>query len=187
MIQIDNILIDEDIVKAKFSCDLKKCKGACCTFPGEYGAPLLDSEIAQIEKALPEAKKYLSPKSLKVLEQDGFFEGSDGDYSTVCIDKKDCVLVFYEGDVAKCALEKAFFDGKAEFRKPISCHLFPIRVGSFGGSYLYYEKISECEPAKEKGKAEEIPLYESLKDSLTRSFGEKWYSKLDSYIKENIK
>lgn len=185
MLLIDDILIDQDIATSSFSCDLEKCKGACCTFPGDSGAPLLMEELEQIEKAVPEAKKYLSKRSLEILEKKGFHEGSGDELGTICIDKKDCVFVFYEGDVAKCSLEKAYFDGKTKFRKPISCHLFPIRIGKFGGDKLYYEKFNECKPGRKKGKKEKIRLIDSVKDALIRSYGEEWFEKLENEIEKN--
>lgn len=187
MIVIDNVLIDNDIAKAEFACDLKECKGACCTFPGDSGAPLKKAEIPEIEKSLNAAKEYLSDRSLKVLEEKGFVEGPDDDITTVCIDKKDCVFVFYENDIAKCAIEKAFFDGKTDFRKPISCHLFPIRVGEFGGDRLYYEKFSECKPGRERGRKTKAPLIENVKEGLIRAYGTEWYEKLENEIKDNYK
>ena len=112
------------------------------------------------------------------MESEGFYEGREGKYTTVCINKKDCVFVYYEGKIALCALERAFSDGKTNFRKPISCHLFPIRVGNYGGKYIYYEKIEECEAAVCKGRKEHKYLGCSVKDSLIRAFGEEWTNKL---------
>ncbi len=178
MIVVDDILIDESIPNAHFLCDLKKCKGACCTFPGEYGAPLLDEEIPEIEKCVEAAKEYLSPKSLHILATEGYIQGKPGKYTTVCINHRDCVFVYYQGNIALCALEKAYIDGKTQFRKPISCHLFPIRVGNYGGKFLYYEKIEECEPAMKNGKAQKVKLSESVKEALIRAYGEEWYSKM---------
>lgn len=185
MLLIDDILIDQDVVTSSFSCDLEKCKGACCTFPGDSGAPLLEHEIDQIKKAAPFAKEYLSKRSLEILDKNGFHEIVDDELATVCIDKKDCVFVFYEGDVAKCALEKAYFDGKTDFRKPISCHLFPIRVGKFGGDKLYYEKFDECKPGRKKGKSEKVKLLDSVKDALIRAYGEDWFLKLKKEVEKN--
>jgi len=180
MYNLDDILIDEDVLSAYFSCDLIKCKGACCTFPGEYGAPLKDEEIEDMRNSLEAARDYLSERSKKILDKYGFYEGKKGKLTTVCIDKKDCVFVYYENNIALCALEKAFFEGKSRFRKPISCHLFPIRVGNYGGKYLYYEKIEECDPAIDKGCKEKRRLVESLEESLKRSFGDDW---TDKFIK----
>lgn len=184
MYSIDNILLDESILSTNFTCDLERCKGACCTFAGEFGAPLLDEEIPEMEKVLDVAIGYLSERSRQYLKDHGFFEGFSGSYSTKCIDKKDCVFVYYERDVAKCAIEKAYFDGKIHFRKPLSCHLFPIRVGDFGGKYLYYEVIKECKPAIEKGNFESTPMHEAVKESIIRLLGEDWYNNLLKFKKE---
>jgi hypothetical protein len=126
-------------------------------------------------KALPAAMEYLSEKSISIIQEEGFIEQTGEVYHTVCIEKKDCVFVYYSGDIALCSLEKAFIDGKTDFRKPVSCHLFPVRVGNFGGKYLYYEKIKECEPAIKNGKVQKLKIYDSVKDALIRSFGENWY------------
>lgn len=101
-----------------------------------------------------------------------------GDRSVACIDDADCVFVYYENSVAKCAIEKAYHNGESDFRKPLSCHLFPIRIADFGGPYLHYEQIEECEPGRELGARLGIPMVESLKDSLVRAFGEKAYARM---------
>ncbi len=186
MYKIDEILIDEDVLTSYFSCDLRKCEGACCTFPGEYGAPLKDEEIEEINNSVEAAKEYLSERSLKILGRDGFYEGEKGKLNTVCIDKKDCVFVFYDGQIALCALEKAYFEGKSKFRKPISCHLFPIRVGNYNSKYIYYERIEECDPAIEKGCRERIKLADSLKEALERAYGDEWTEKFIT-LSNNIK
>ena len=178
MYSIDNILIDEDIISSCFTCNLDKCKGACCTFPGEFGAPLQDSEIGIISQNLDSAEEYLGRRSLTILKDEGFFEGEKGSYTTMCIKKKDCVFVYYQDKIAKCALEKAYFEGKSEFRKPLSCHLFPIRDAKFGNDYLYFEKINECIPGVHLGNVEQTRLYVFLKDAIVRAKGEEWYSQL---------
>jgi hypothetical protein len=182
MILIGNILVDNEITKLKFFCNTDKCKGACCTFPGEVGAPLLDSEIEQIKNAIEPAFEFLSERAKSVIRAEGAIQGSPGNYSTNCIDKKDCVFVYYEGDVAKCSIEKAYLSGKTKFRKPISCHLFPIRVSNFSGTYLYFSKYEECEPAFKYGEEENIHLVEMLKDALVRAYGNEWYEYLWNYI-----
>lgn len=187
MILIDNILLEEEITEASFSCDLNKCKGACCTFPGKIGAPLQEEEINKLYENLENAKKYLSKKSIDYIDKHGFYEGSKYNYSTVCIDKKDCVFVYYENSVAKCAIEKAYFEGLSSFRKPISCHLFPIRVSTSGRKYLYYQNIPECKPAVKKGNSENVQLVNFSKDALTRAYGEEWYNKASEYAKKNGK
>lgn len=185
MIHINNISVETEILNAKFACDLRECNGGCCTFPGDFGAPLLDGEIDFIRNSLDAASKYLSERSKSVIEINGFAEGSAGSMTTVCIDRRDCVFVFYEGDVAYCALERAFIDGMTSFRKPISCHLFPIRVGdSAGWKSLRYEKIPECYPATVKGENEGIALVENLEEGLKRAFGATWYKELIERLHE---
>ena len=183
MISLDGILVDESILHSYFSCNISACKGACCTFPGDFGGPLKEEEIPKIEKCLDIAKEYLSENSKKVLEKQGFYEGKSGKLTTVCINRRDCVFVYYPkgSPLALCALEKAYLDGKTDFRKPISCHLFPIRVGGFGGKYLHYEKIEECEDAVYHGRANKVSLLVAVKDALIREFGEEWYEKLSAY------
>lgn len=178
MIKIDGIGIDEEVIKAEFLCDLEKCKGACCTFYGDYGAPLLESEILKIRDNLTVILENLPGRSKKIIEKEDFFEGAPGNYTTNCIDKRDCVFVYYEGDIAKCGIEKAYFDGKIDLRKPLSCHLFPVRVGNDEGLYIYYEKIEECWPAILKGNAGKVRLVEMLEDALVRAFGREWYDEL---------
>lgn len=177
MIKIDNILVDEKIGSTHFSCDLTKCKGACCTFPGEYGAPVLKEEIKSIQEALPVAMEYLSERSKSIILDEGYITETYGHYHTNCIDKKDCVFVYYQGDIALCSLEKAYLDGKTTFRKPVSCHLFPIRVNDFGEKYLYYEQIEECKPALLNGKKQNLTIAHSVKDALIRALGEEWLNK----------
>lgn len=181
MILIDDILVDEKITDTHFSCDLTICKGACCTFPGEYGAPVLEKEIESIKKSYSAAIEYLSDKSIKAIEKDGLITIVGDHFFTTCIDKKDCVFVYYSGDIALCSLEKAYLDGKTDFRKPVSCHLFPIRVANFGGNYIYYEKIDECSPALDMGKSKNVKIYQSISEAMIRSFGQEWY---DNYLSE---
>ncbi len=105
-------------------------------------------------------------------------EGTPGDYTTTCVEDRQCVFVTYDGPVAKCAFEKAYLNGEIEWRKPISCHLFPIRVKKSGNDVLWYELNNECSPAVERGNREQIPLTEFLRDALTRKYGEARYEQL---------
>ena len=178
---IDDIAVDSSLLTRKFACDLLKCKGACCSLPGGRGAPLLDSEIPEIEAALPEVLPILSEEKRKLISESGFYEGPKGDCATTCVDDEDCVFVYRENGIAKCAVERAYNEGKVGFRKPISCHLYPIRVSSFGGDILRYHELSECDPAVRKGKSENVGVIEFLKTALTRLYGEEWYNKLEIY------
>jgi hypothetical protein len=186
MISLDGVLIDEEILYKKFSCDLSKCKGACCTFYGDFGAPLLDEEVPKIRESFNVAEKYLSKSTKEYIRKKGYIEGIKGNYSTVCINKKDCVFVFYKNDIAFCSLEQAYLNGETTFRKPLSCHLFPIRIADWNNGQLYFSEIEECKTARKKGEKENIFLYETAKDALIRKFGYKWYENFVNYIKFTI-
>jgi Fe-S-cluster containining protein len=181
IVQIENIALGREIVQTRFACDLKKCKGACCTIESDYGAPLLDEEIETISKILEIVKEYLPEKHKHIINKKGFFEKKDNKLMTTSVENRACVFVNYENGIAKCGIEKAYFDGKTDFRKPISCHLFPIRVEDFGGDVLRYEKFEECSPALKKGKKENINLVNFLEESLIRKFGKKWFTKLKGF------
>lgn len=176
-ISVENVLIRKEIKETPFACDLKKCKGACCTLESEFGAPLLREEIAQIENVLPLVKDILPEEHKREIERNGFYEKKDGEVMTRAVNSRACVFVYYENEVAKCSLEKIYFEGKSKFRKPISCHLFPIRVSDFSGEVLRYEKFSECTPALENGKTENLTIAEFCTDALIRKFGINWYKK----------
>lgn len=175
---INEVLVRGEILEIPFSCDLKRCKGACCTLESELGAPVNKEEIDKIKKILPVVKEYISQTQVDEIEQNGFYEIKENEMMIRSVNNRDCVFVFYENSVAKCAIERAFFDEKINFRKPISCHLFPIRISDFGGDVLRYEKFSECAPALEMGKEENVTIAEFCKDSLIRLYGEEWYNKL---------
>ena len=147
---IDDVVVGDEIITQKFVCDLEKCKGACCTLKSEFGAPLLEEEIPLIEENYAEVEKYLSEKHKKALNTNGFYEEKYGELMISSIDNKACVFVYYDNDIAKCGLEKAYLEGKSSFKKPISCHLFPIRISKFGGDVLRYEKFTECIHAEKK-------------------------------------
>lgn len=178
MILLDQLLIQEQVLSTHFACDLKSCKGACCTMSGGAGAPLLESEVSLIRDVVPAVINYLPARSRELLANQDPVEGPEGDRSVACIDDADCVFVYYEDSVAKCAIEKAYFNAEVEFRKPLSCHLFPIRVANFGGPYLHYEMIDECEPGRALGQALGRPLVESLRDALVRAYGEQMYERI---------
>jgi hypothetical protein len=175
MFVIGEVAINEEVAHTQFACDVRECKGSCCTIRGGRGAPLDDAEVREIESAFAAARKYLSEYHRQFIAENGMVEGAPGNRATVCIQQRDCVFVFYEEGVARCALEKAYINGETAWRKPLSCHLFPIRVRHGGGRQLQYEVIPECRPAVASGKREHIPLYKFLEDPLTRAFGPAWY------------
>ena len=176
-IEIDNVYINSEIVETDFTCDLSKCKGACCTMESEYGAPITRDEIEEINKVLPVVMKYLPKEHAKEIEKSGFWMEKDKELMTRSLNNRACVFVFYDGDIAKCGIERAYRDGKIDFIKPVSCHLFPIRISNFGGPVLRFEKYSECTPALEKGKATGIKIIDFCRESIERRFGKLFFMK----------
>lgn len=180
---IDKVLVKKEILETSFTCDLKKCKGACCTLESAYGAPLLREEISVIEKCLPDVVEFIPEQQKEIIEKKGFWEEKEGELFTRSLNNKECVFVYYEENIAKCAIEKAFKEGRIDYIKPISCHLFPIRVSRFGGDVLRYEKFNQCEPALENGKKSKITIAEFCKDALIRLYGKPWYEKLRDFFR----
>lgn len=182
IVPIEDVEVRKEVVKTRFSCDLEKCKGACCTFESDYGAPLQEAEIKIIGEILPKVMHYLPEEHKEIIERDSFYLLKHNELMTNSLDNKACVFVFYENGIAKCGIEKAYLDGKTDFKKPISCHLFPIRVTKFGGEILRYEKFSECAPALKKGEEENITIAEFCGEALERKYGRKWYSVLKEKV-----
>ncbi len=143
--------------------------------PGPKGAPLLKNETAEIEKAFPIIRKYLSEEHLRTIDAQGLVERSGGEITTTCYNNHACVFVTYEQGIAKCAFETAYWKKEISWRKPLSCHLFPIRVDQGFLDHLRYQSIPECSSATTRGSTENIYLSDFLKDALTRLYGEDWY------------
>lgn len=178
---LEHFLIDENIPRTRFACDLERCKGACCTMPGQRGAPLLDEEVEEIEKAYPIVKKYLSFRHNDTIEERGLIQGRNGDHTTQVIDRRACVFAIFENDIAKCAFEKAYQNHEISWHKPLSCHLFPIRVAPGSPERLRFEEIAECRPALERGAKEQVLLTEFLRSPLRRAYGEQWYEEFSAH------
>lgn len=167
-------LFDDRIFNNKFSCDLDKCKGACCTVKGTLGAPIDETEIPIIEKNKFFTYKYLSDENIRVIEKEGFYIKYNEKYYLNNINDADCVFSYYENEIAKCSFQKSYNDGKINFKKPISCELFPIRI--INDNELRYEKVSSCSDAIILGEEKNITIFEYLKDALIRKFGKSFYN-----------
>jgi hypothetical protein len=180
MIQIQDTIISELLLEKKFVCNLNACKGACCV-EGDAGAPLEESELAELENAFPHVLTYLSKESIEALETDLYTVDTDGDFVTQLVNGKECAFVFFDEDkTAKCSIEQAYLDGKVSFKKPISCHLFPVRLKQFKSfTAVNYEEIEICKDACDLGKELGIKTYQFLKEPLIRRFGEEWYAELE--------
>lgn len=175
---MEKFIIDDRIFDVKFSCDLQKCKGACCTLKGAGGAPILDEEILKIKSSMSFVKKYLDKKNLDALENEGFYYGNKGDYALNNVEDEECIFSFSEEGITRCSFQKAFNNNEIDFSKPISCHLFPIRIRGNKRNIIRYEEINECEDALIKGKEEGISIFEFSEESLVREYGKKFYIEL---------
>jgi hypothetical protein len=177
-LDIDDKIINKDIVDINFTCDLAKCKGACCTMESELGAPLSDNEVETINKLLPVIIEYLPAEHAKEINKNGFWIRKHGELTTRSLNNRACVFVTWDGDIAKCGIEKAYNDGKIDFIKPISCHLFPIRISKFGGDVLRFERYSECGPALENGNKTKIKMLDFCSTALEREYGKEFVKKI---------
>ncbi len=179
MLRIGDTIFSLDIIEKKFSCDLQHCRGVCCRY-GDSGAPLTADEVDILEKILPEVKPFLRSDGKSAIEEQGTsITDSDKDLVTPLIDNMDCAYSVFDGEVLMCGIEKAWSEGKISFRKPLSCHLFPIRVKQFSGfTAVNYQELSICSGGREKGKRAGIYLYEFLKEPMIMAFGEKIYQEL---------
>lgn len=179
MIRVQDVILSEEIATAKFACDLTRCKGACCVV-GDAGAPVSKSEIPVLNKAFKKLKNELSPDAVEETEQNGVVQGNSGSgYEITCVDSGECIFVKKdENGVAKCAIQSAYYEGRFGWEKPISCHLYPIRLKKIGEfEYANFEYIRElCSVACVKGENENIYLAEFLEKPLIRRYGKKWYN-----------
>ena len=184
MILLDNAVISDDIREQFFVCDLGKCKGACCV-EGDLGAPLEAHELKELEDAYATVKPYLSAEGLAAIEQEGLYiKDFEGDYSTTTIGGKECAFAIYDDkNILKCGIEQAYFDGKITFRKPVSCHLYPIRITQYDHyEALNYDRWGICSAACTLGDKLGIPVYKFLKEALIRKYGATWYQSLVAEI-----
>ena len=184
MIILDNVVVTDEFLNAQFCCCLPKCKGWCCV-AGDAGAPLEASEIEQIEDNLEAIKPYMRPEGIKVIDENDVYDYDEtGELVTPLVNGAECAFVyFHKNGTALCAIEKAYLEGKCDFWKPISCHLYPIRlVEKDGFTHILYHEWSVCVPAKRKGEKEGIPLWKFLKGPLVRKFGEEWYNRLEKVV-----
>lgn len=186
MIKVGEILVSDDVRDVEFVCNLEKCKGACCV-EGDLGAPLEENELEIMKEITPQVLPYLSEEGRKAIaEQGSYILDEDGDYSTPTIGGRECAYAIYdEKGVLKCGIEQAWQDGRVSFRKPISCHLYPIRITKRRGmEALNYHRWSICSAACALGKSLQVPLYKFLKEPLIRKYGEAWYAELVEAIEQ---
>jgi hypothetical protein len=180
MIIIGEALVSEELVNLGFCCNLSKCLGQCCV-EGDAGAPLEKEEIRLLEDHLDTIKEFLSIESADLIQRKGVFETDVQEkFVTPLLNGKECVFTRFKDNIAQCAIEMAWNAGKISFRKPVSCHLYPVRISKFKGcTAVNIHKWHVCSDAWKEGKEKTIPVYIFLKDALIRNFGEEWYRQLE--------
>lgn len=184
MFVVKDIIVSDALLDAPFACNLGACLGGCCV-QGDSGAPLEVEELAEIEAALPIVRGRLRPEALQVIDERGAWEETEpGHYATTCVDDAECVFVTYDRGIAKCALQQAYSAGEISFEKPVSCHLYPIRIEQIGEHLtVNYERIDLCAPGVLNGERLGIQLSDVLERPLKRRFGEEWFQEFQRALK----
>ncbi|MBV4356564.1 DUF3109 family protein [Pinibacter aurantiacus] len=187
MIAIDNVMLSDQVVEEQFVCDLTKCKGGCCE-DGDAGAPLTKEEKKIVDEVFEIVKPYLTEEGLEAIRKIGKYEYIDEfGWVTPTIGGKMCAYGFRDKEgVIKCAFEQAYYDGKIAWKKPISCHLYPIKVTKTKTAELlnYEPREGMCSPACVLGQKLKVPVYAFLKEALIRKYGEDFYAALDQIARE---
>jgi hypothetical protein len=181
MLQIGNTLVSLDVLELHFACDLAVCKGACC-IDGDAGAPLEANELEELHKVLPLVWNILLPEAQAVINKQGVaYIDVEGDTVTSIVDGKNCVFTYSDSaGVCRCAIEKVCREGRSDFYKPLSCHLYPIRVKEYEAyKAVNYNRRRICRCAEALGEKTQMPLYRFLKDALIRKFNKEWYEELE--------
>jgi len=183
MISIGNTIISEEVIKKLFSCDLSKCHGDCCV-EGDAGAPLDVDEISQLEDYIDRILPYMTDKGREVIKKNGVYDyDEDGELVTPLVNDRECAFVYFENNIALCAIEKAYRDKAIPNIKPISCSLYPIRITEYKDfEAVNYHHWDICDLARIKGKKEKIAVYEFLKEPLIRKYGKDWYKTLEEEV-----
>ena len=179
MIQIEDKIVSLDVFEKKFVCDVNACKGACCV-AGDSGAPLEPDEILAIEEALTSIYCFMPEKSITNVEKNGVaILDSEGDLTTPLNNGKECAFTIFVNGIATCAIEKSWEKGTCKLQKPISCHLYPIRLKKYSTfTAVNYDSWDICKDALTCGEKKQVPVYKFAKPAIIRKYGEDWYSQL---------
>ena len=189
MFQLGKTIVSEEIIEKDFVCNLSACKGACCV-DGEAGAPLDEAETKILEEIYPKVKPFLRKTGIAVIEEKGTWtKGDDGEFETPLINGKDCAyVIFDEKKTALCGIEEVYNSGAIDWKKPVSCHLYPIRVKDYSEfAAVNYHKWEICDDACTLGKELQVPVYKFVKQALIRKFGEHWYAELEKVAEKHLK
>jgi hypothetical protein len=186
MFQLGKTIVSEDLIEKDFVCNLNACKGACC-IEGEAGAPITEEEVGILKEIYPKVKPFLRTEGIAAIEKQGTYIKTDLDeLETPLVEGKECAYVtFTDKGIASCGIEDAFNAGAIDFRKPISCHLYPVRVQEYSEfAAVNYHRWPICDDACTLGKELQVPVYKFVKTALIRKFGENWYAELEKIASE---
>lgn len=185
MIIIGNCVLSDELYEQRFVCDLAVCRGGCCV-EGDAGAPLLEEETVILEKIAGRVLPFMIPEGIAAVNKLGYWvRDGDNELTTPLVENRQCAYVFYDRNgVARCAIEQAYEERLIEFQKPVSCHLYPIRITRYTHyEALNYHRWKLCDCAREKGKKLNVRVYRFLKDALIRKYGKQWYDELEAYVR----
>ncbi|WP_405564050.1 DUF3109 family protein [Polaribacter sp. Asnod6-C07] len=188
MFQLGKTIVSEDIIEKDFVCNLSACKGACCV-DGEAGAPLEKEEAQILDEIYPKVKPFLRKEGIEAIEKQGAWTTSEwGELETPLINGADCAyVIFDEKNTALCAIEEAYNQGEIGWKKPVSCHLYPVRVKDYSEfSAVNYHKWEICDDACTLGKELQVPIYKFVKQALIRKFGQNWYDELEKVAAKHL-
>lgn len=186
MFELGKTVVSEEILENHFVCDLNACKGACCV-QGSAGAPLEDDEIHTLEELFEDVKPHLRKEGIKAIEEQGsYVKGTDGEWETPLVNNKECAyVVFEENGVAQCGIERAYNAGSIGWKKPISCHLYPVRIREYSMlTAVNYHRWEICDPACGLGAKLKVPVFKFVREALVRKFGQQWYDELEKTASE---
>jgi hypothetical protein len=187
VIIIGDTSVSDDLYLVRFCCNLERCLGACCV-AGDAGAPLEEEEISILEDELDDIRPFMTEQGIRTVEETGVFDYDiHAKFVTPLVNGGECAFAVFESGIAYCAIENAFYAGKTRFLKPVSCHLYPVRITEYKTfQAVNYQKWAICKPALKMGNREGIPLYRFLKNALVRKYGEAWYKELEAAIDQRI-
>jgi len=188
MFQLGKTIVSEDIIEKDFVCNLSACGGACCV-DGDAGAPLEEEEAKTLEDIYPKIKPFLRKEGIAVIEKEGVWIKNEwGEIETPLINNADCAyVIFDEKNKTLCGIEEAYNSGAIDWKKPVSCHLYPIRVKNYSEfSAVNYHKWEICDDACTLGKELQVPVYKFVKQALVRKFGQNWYDELEKVAAKHL-
>lgn len=183
MLIVKDVLVSNDLIENFFCCNLEKCQGMCC-IEGDTGAPLEPLEVGELEDYFPIFKKYMTDEGVAVVEKQSTFDyDMEGNFVTPLLENDACAFVYFENGIAKCAIEKAFLNKEIDFQKPISCHLYPIRIKKLPDyEALNYHRWAVCRSACKNGEKLKLPVYMFLKEALVRKYSLEWFEELEKSV-----